>query len=203
MFGFGKKKKVVEEFKKEVMSSFNSVKKDFEKVGGWIDHIDGKHRFHGDEIETLKGDILMLKSELEEVKDLLSFFGPNNSSRVFKQAQTPVHKQQGVVAVQTPVQTPVQTSILDGLTVMERAIVWAIINSEMKLSYDDLAAILGKSKSTIRGQINTIKQKSESLIQEYSEPNGKKRLFVPEEIKQILLKSAKVRVNKTKKTGKN
>jgi hypothetical protein len=43
---------------------------------------------------------------------------------------------------------------------------------EMKLSYEDLALMLGKEKSTIRGQINTIKQKSEGLIEEITEKNG-------------------------------
>jgi hypothetical protein len=63
----------------------------------------------------------------------------------------------------------------------------------MKLSYEDIALLLGKDKSTIRGQINAIKQKSEGLIEEMSEKNGKKRVFIPEEIKQKLQKYAKVR----------
>ena len=66
----------------------------------------------------------------------------------------------------------------------------------MKLSYDDLAAMLGKERSTIRGQINTIKQKSESLIEEIIEKNGKKRVFIPEEIKEKMLKKTKVRVKR-------
>ncbi len=204
MFWFSKKKGLIEKFKEEVKDSFNSVKEDFTKVGGWIEHIDGKHEKYSDEIECLKNDFLVLKTELEEVKDFLSFFGPQHSKRLSKQSQTAVYKQEGVGVVQTPVQTAVQTTILEGLTVMERAIVWAIINTEedMKLSYEDLSAMLGKSKSTIRGQINAIKQKSESLIQEHMEPNGKKRLFVPEEIRKIIIKNAKVRVNKNKNMRK-
>jgi predicted transcriptional regulator len=102
-----------------------------------------------------------------------------------------VDKQAAGVYVQTPVQTAVQTGILETLTVMERAIVWALLNSEMKLSYEDLSVMLGKNKSTIRGQINAIKQKSEGLIEESSEANGKKRVFIPEEMKQIILKKEK------------
>ena len=84
----------------------------------------------------------------------------------------------------------------------ERAILWVLLNSELKLSYDDLAAVLGKERSTLRGQINSIKQKGE-IIQEVVEENGKKRVFIPEEIKEKLLKKAKVRVSSTKKLSKN
>ncbi|MEK6827557.1 MAG: HTH domain-containing protein, partial [Nanoarchaeota archaeon] len=104
----------------------------------------------------------------------------------------------GVYAVQTGVQTGVQTPNLSQFSVTERAILWVLLNSEMKLSYDDLAAMLGKERSTIRGQINTIKQKSE-IIEEEIEKNGKKRVFIPEEIKEKMLKKTKVRVNSKKK----
>jgi len=35
-------------------------------------------------------------------------------------------------------------------SVTERAIIWILLNSEMKLSYDDISSILGKERSTIR-----------------------------------------------------
>ena len=72
----------------------------------------------------------------------------------------------------------------------------------MKLSYDDIASMTGKEKSTIRGQINSIKQKSESLISEKIEQNGKKRVFISEEIKENILKKTKVRVKKNKEQTK-
>jgi len=72
----------------------------------------------------------------------------------------------------------VQTPKLDHFSITERAILWVLLNTDMKLSYDDLAAMLGKERSTIRGQINRIKQKSE-IIEEQIEKNGKKRLFIP------------------------
>ena len=64
----------------------------------------------------------------------------------------------------------------------------------MRLSYDDLAAMLGKERSTIRGQINSIKQKSESLIEENIEKNGRKRVYIPENMKEKIIKKTKVRV---------
>jgi hypothetical protein len=201
VFGFFKKKHEVKKLELDVRDSFNSVKEDFGKVSQWIKHLDGKHDNHQTQISELKEEILSIKSDVEQIKDFISFFGGGLS----KQQQTPVNKQTALRAVQTPVQTAVQTSILDHLTVMERAIVWTLLNtdSNMKLSYEDLSALLGKRKSTIRGQINAIKQKSEGLIEEQISENGKKRVFVPEEIKQIMLKNVKVRVKSNKKSLKN
>jgi len=73
-------------------------------------------------------------------------------------------------------------------------LVFTLMNSDMKLSYEDLALLLGKERSTIRGQINSIKQKSPGIIEEITEKSGKKRVFVPEEIREKLKKYAKVRV---------
>jgi len=67
------------------------------------------------------------------------------------------------------------------------------LNSDLKLSYEDLAAMLGKRKSTIRGQVNSIRQKSEGLIEEIVGENNKKRVFIPEKNKEILLKTRKVK----------
>ncbi len=202
MFGFFKRKKEVEKLKDEVRHSFDSVKEDFGKVGKWIEHLDGKYGNHEEELLGLKDELSSIKSDLEEIKDFISFFGPQLSKGLSKHPTTPSYKQAGVEVVQTPVQTAVQTGILDSLTVMERAIVWALINSDMKLSYEDLSAVLGKGKSTIRGQINTIKQKSEGLIEESREASGKKRLYIPEKIKQLIVKSVKVRVKNNQKTKK-
>jgi predicted transcriptional regulator len=140
-----------------------------------------------------------MQNEIDELKDFISLFG----SKISKQQQTIVAKQQGIVDAQTVVQTTVQTSVLDNLTLMERAIIWTLVNSENKLSYEDISVLLGKDKSTIRGQINAIKQKSEGLVLEARELNGKKRLYIPEEMKQIILKSAKVRVRSIKKRKEN
>ena len=72
----------------------------------------------------------------------------------------------------------------------------------MNRSYDVLAAMLGKERSTIRGQINAIKQKSD-IIDETIERNGKKRLSISEEIKEKMLKKVKVRVSNSKKSKKH
>ena len=125
--------------------------------------------------------------------------------RVFKTPTAVYRKQTAVQAVQSAVQTAVQTAEnvnLSSFSLMERALIMVLLNSEMKLSYDDLAAMTGKSRATIRGQINSIKQKSEGLVEEIIERNGKKRVFIPENIKEKLLKKVKVRVSRQGKTRK-
>ena len=190
---FGHKKKI-EKLRDDVQDSFGHVKKDFNKVGEWITHLDGKHTKQEDDILNIKNQLLDIQNDILEIKDFISFFGPQMS----KQKQTSTIKQTS----QSVVQTDVQTDVLSNLTVMERGIIWALLNSEMKLSYEDLAALLGKNKSTIRGQINTIKQKNYNLIMESREFSGKKRLYVPDEIKDSIIKSVKIKVSQSKKGKK-
>lgn len=195
IFSFFKHKKGVKELEENMQDSFNHVKKDFNKVGEWIKHLDDNHTSHKNEINEIKSQIINIQNDLNEIKDYISFFGPH----VSKQTQTTTIKQTIPSCVQTPVQTPVQTDVLSNLTVMERAIIWALLNSEMKLSYEDLAALLGKEKSTIRGQINTIKQKKSGLIMESREAMGKKRLYIPEETRSSIIKSVKIKIKSSKK----
>ena len=202
MFRLFGQKKDVEKLRNEVKDSFTHVKKDFNKVGEWIKHLDDKTASHTTDIGEIKAKLDDIQKDIIELKDFVSFFGPQISSTLSKHAPHAVVKQTMPHVVQTAGQTGVQTGILDGLTVMERAIVWALLNSEMHLSYEDLAALLGKDKSTIRGQINAIKQKSEGLITEAVEFNGKKRLHIPEEIRAMIIKSVKVKVKYQKNTKK-
>jgi len=50
---------------------------------------------------------------------------------------------------------------------------------------------------------NGIKQKSERIIEEIIEKNGKKRIYIPENIKEKILKKTKVRVKGDKKEEEN
>ena len=202
MFGLFGHKKRVDVLRTEVQDSFNHVKKDFNKVGEWIKHLDDKHASHKDEISDIKDQLLTIHEDLIELKDFVSFFGPQLSKNLSKQPSQSGIKQSMPSGVQTDVQTDVHTDVLDNLTVMERAIVWALINADMKLSYEDLAALLGKDKSTIRGQINTIKQKSATIIMESREVNGKKRLYIPDEIRSMIMKSVKIKVKGSKRDQK-
>lgn len=201
---FGRKKEV-EELKSEVRGSFDKVKTDMDGLGKWIKHFDGKHSEHHLRFSDVEERLSTIEKELEDVKNSISLMDVGVYKQLFKTGKQVFAKQTAVQGVQTPVQTPVQTgesSNLSSFSVMERALVYVLLNTDMKLSYDDLAAMMGKSRTTVRGQINSIKQKSEGLIEEIMEKNGKKRVFVPENIKEKMLKNVKVRVNKGEKRRK-
>ncbi len=192
-------KKEVKEIKEETKKGFEDVKKDMDSVSGWIKHLESEKNLHKKEIEGLKEILSTVQEEVEGMKNILSIMNEMKTNKVFKTPKQVFNKQTGVYAVQTGVQTAVQTPNLEQFSITERAILWILLNTDMKLSCDDLAAMLGKERSTIRGQINRIKQKSETLLDEVIEQNGKKRVFIPEDIKEKLLKKSKVRVKHTKK----
>jgi len=192
-------KKVTEKIKEDTKQGFDSVKKDIHSVAGWIRHLDSEKEIHKKDISELREEISTIKEDVEEIKNTISLMGKINPRQVFKTPKQLLDKQTGVYAVQTGVQTGVQTPNLDQFSVSERAIVWVLLNTDMKLSYDDVAAVLGKERTTVRGQINAIKQKSEGVIEEVIEKNGKKRVFIPEEIREKLRKKPKVRVKRNKK----
>ncbi|MDP2628597.1 MAG: hypothetical protein Q8P15_01720 [Nanoarchaeota archaeon] len=193
---FGKKR--VEEIKEETKKGFDSVKKDMISITTWIEHLDSEKKNHREEINEMKEILSTMKEDIEEMKNVVSQVSLVKTNRLFKTTKQKNDKQTGVYAVQTGVQTGVQTPNLEDFSITERAILWILLNTDMKLSYDDLAAILGKERSTIRGQINALKRKSESLIEEQIEKNGKKRVFIPENVKEKMLKKTKVRVRKKK-----
>ena len=202
MFWFGGWRKEDEKIKEDTKKGFDSVKKDISSVSGWIKHLDSEKKLQKKEIDELRDILSSIKGEVEGMKNVLSMMNELKTNRVFKTPKQVFNKQTAVYAVQTAVQTAVQSPKLSQFSVTERAILWILLNTEMKLSYDDLSAMLGKERSTIRGQINTIRQKSEGIIEEEIEKNGKKRVFIPEHIKEKMLKKTKVRVKSDKKDEK-
>lgn len=206
MFGlFGNSKKV-KKLETETRKSFTEVRKDFEGVSKWIKHLNSSDKQLFDLLNELKVELSTLKDDLEGLKEAVSISNLTvENKQVFKKTGV-LPKQEAVYPVVEPVQTPVQTAnfhdILNGLSSNERLIVFTLMNTELKLSYEDIARLLGKERATIRGQINAIKQKSEGLIQELTEPNGKKRIYVSEEVRNKLQKYAKVRVKDDKKYKK-
>jgi hypothetical protein len=202
MFGWFFGKKGVEQLKEDTKKGFDSVKKDLNSVSTWIKHLDSEKEIQKRDIEEMKLVLSSMNEELEGLKNVLSIMNelkPNRKNQTPKQV---FDKQTAVYAVQTGVQTGVQTPNFEQFSVTERAMLWVLLNSDLKLGYDDLAAMLGKERSTIRGHLNRIKQKSPGLLEEVIEKNGKKRVFIPEAIKDKLLKKAKVRVSKSKKAKK-
>jgi predicted transcriptional regulator len=200
---FGKNKE--EKLKEEITSSFDAVREDIDKISGWIGHLNTRHISHDDKFKQLFEEILKIKADVDDIKNFISFFETSSYSRVFKHQPTGVYKQTGVEGVQTRVQTAVQTpffnTFLKNLSASERTIVWVILNSELKLSCDDVAALLGKSRATIRGQLNSIKSKSNGLVLEQIEINGKKRYYIDPSVKESLIKQLKNK-SRTRKVRK-
>ncbi len=202
MFGLFRRKKEIDDIKEETKKGFDSVKKDIISVSGWIKHLDSEKNLQKKEIDDIKEILSTIKDDVEGLKNVISVMNDLKTNTLFKTPKRAFKKQTAVYTVQTGVQTGVQTPNLEVFSVTERAILWILLNSDLKLSYDDLAAMLGKERSTIRGQINAIKQKSEGLIEEDIEKNGKKRVFIPEEMKEKMLKKTKVRVSRKKNREK-
>ncbi len=193
MFGFFRKKAEKEEFeqlKQAVQTGFNSVKQDVGNLSRWIKHLDSKDSEIKNEIFDIKEELSSIKDDIENLKNMFNFY---DGGRLFKHKQPLFNKQTAVVGVLNSVQTAVQTVFFNNLTPNERAIVYVLMNSDLKLSYEDLAAMLGKRKSTIRGQVNSIRHKSEGLIEEVIDENNKKRIFIPEKAREMLLKKRKMR----------
>ena len=195
-------KKDVEKIKVDTKKGFESVKKDINIINGWIKHLNSEKDTQGAQINDLTGLLSTAQEEIEGLKNIVSVMNDLQPKQAFKTAKRLTNKQAGVYSVQTAVQTDVQTPKLSDFSVTERAILWILLNDERKLSYDDLAAILGKERSTIRGQINTIRQKHSGTIEEVVEKNGKKRIYISTEIKEKMLKKAKVRVSNEKNIKK-
>ena len=196
---FGIKKRL-SELEERTKKSFSDVRSDMDKIGKWLKHLDSKDKQVFDILNTLKDDLASIKEEVESLREGIDLVA---SERVGKQVfkKLPVlDKQTAVEDVQEAVQTAVQTGnyydIYKDLSGNEKLLIYTLLNSDMKLSYEDLALLLGKERSTVRGQINSIKQKSERLIKEITEKNGKKRVFIPEDVKEKMSKFAKVRVKK-------
>ena len=205
MFGwiFGNKTKQLEE---ETKKGFSAVREDMDKIGTWLKHLKEEDKQLFEIVSELKQELSTIKGEMGEIRESIDLtVEQQTSKRLFKKMPV-LGKQTAVDGVQEAVQTAVQAGnfyeILKNLSSNERLIIFTLLNSEneMKLSYEDLAMLLGKDKTTVRGQVNAIKQKSEGLIEEIIEKNGKKRVFVPEEARKKLLKYAKVRVKGSQKS---
>ena len=194
MFGWIFRKKEVEQIKEDTKKGFDSVKKDITSITEWIKHLDSEKDLQKEGLIEVKEILSSVSEEIEGLKNIVNIMNDVQTQGVFKTPRRKKDKQPAVYAVQTP--------NLDVFSITERAILWILLNTDMKLSYHDLSAMLGKEKSTIRGQVNSIRQKSEGIIKEIVEENGKKRVFIPENMKEKMLKKTKVRIKKSKKAQK-
>lgn len=176
-------------------NSFSNIKKDVGDIGNWLGHFKNRHDDHEQKFELMNYRINNMEEVLEELRDAWTAVQtavqtgglskqpqtdsrPNSCPEVSKQLSKQVNEDRELTMIDR----------LKNLTMMERAVVWALLNTDLKLSYDDLSIALGKDKSTLRGQINSLKTKSEGLIEEYSEKDGKKRFYISEKNKNEIFK---------------
>jgi len=183
---FGKKEdkihEKISELNNKIEDSFFNVKGDMKNLGKWVTHFNDKHKGHEGELENMKFRLSSVEKTLEDIWTAVQT--AVQTGRVSKQPQTDSRPKQ--LSVQKNLES------LRSLTAMERVVVWSLLNTDLKMSYDDLCVILGKDKSTLRGQINNIKQKNEGLINEYIEKDGKKRFYIDTKLKnEVLLKVSK------------
>lgn len=200
VFGWFATKVKKEEFNRHVsavQTALNNAKRDVLSLTEWVKHLNGNDDGLKSDINDIYEEISTVKSELEELKNMVSLAINTKNLKKMRADQTAVGKQTAVCAVQNAVQTAVQAAFLNRISMSERALVVILLNSDMKLSYEDLGAMVGKDSATIRGQVNSIKQKCEGLIHEQIEKNNKKRLFIPEDIRNTFLKRVKVRVKRS------
>ena len=190
-FGYKKDIGVVEE---DTKRGFEKVRDEINNINKWIRHLDEDRGSKNDEISEIKQSLSSLNEEVEGIKNMISLLGNLRPSGGFKTPRQLSNKHTDDYVVGMSVQTAVQTPNLNDFTVNERALLWILLNSDMRLSYEDLATMLGKEKSTIRSQINTIRQKNGGIIEEIVEKNGKKRVFIPEGIKEMIQKKTKLKV---------
>lgn len=197
-------KKKGEELEKKLVTlhssleqSFLNIRRDLHGVGDWISHFKNKHDDHDEKLKWLDKRVKDIEGTVNELRSVwTSVQTPVQTATLSKQIQTDScpNTCPSVSKHLSKQQKKIETiNQLKNLTMMERALVWVLLNTDLKLSYEDLSIALGKDQSTLRGQINSVKNKSGGLIRETSEREGKKRFFVDEKVKNEILKGSKRR----------
>ena len=164
MFSFFKKRddeahNKIDSLHKSLDHSFSKIKEDISNVGEWITHFEEHKKIHHSKIENIDERLRALEElilENNKQKEAIQ------TTSLSKQPQTAVRSKQLSKHVQTAVQTPLQ-EMLVSLTPMERTVFWALLNTDLKLSYSDLRNLLGKDESTVRGQVTNINRKIQIL----------------------------------------
>ncbi|MBL7101023.1 MAG: hypothetical protein ISS23_03660 [Nanoarchaeota archaeon] len=212
MFRFFKKRKKDEEIEEKFFNlhnslhnSFSNIRKDMGSIGKWVSHLKNNHDNHNKKVELLDQRV---KNIEEALKDLTGVWTRVQTAvqteGLSKQTQTD-SRPNSCPSVSKQEKSSEKLTIVERLkklTLMERAIVWTLLNTDLKLSYDDISITLGKDQSTLRGQINNIKVKSEGLIEEHMDKDGKKRFYINEKEKIRILKGMKKKAQKVKKSLK-
>ncbi len=168
--------------------SFSRIKQDILSVNEWVGDLHKHKSKHSEVIENLDSRLSYIESFIDELVSKQTHVQTKDLSK-----QTPTDGRSKRTSVH------VQTEILEELrrlTPMERSLVWALLNTDLRLSYGDLARVLGKDESTVRGQVSNIRKKTDDLVSERSEINGQKRFYIEERVKSKILRDYKVKSKK-------
>lgn len=173
-----------ERFHSALNKSFLNVKTDITHLVTKIEKLKNSHDIKNTEILKLHQRIDRLENLFND-RSIIKDFDGGVFGQVFRHKQPDVRLNQGVVVIRTEERGDRWAR---NLTPMERTILNILLNTDMKLSYEDLSVMLGRDKSTIRGQMNNMKQKNEGLLNENIEKTGKKRFYIEEKLKSEILK---------------
>ena len=193
VFSFLKKKragvdKKFSEINDSLKNSFSKIKEDMFSLNSHVENLHGHKQDHGELIEGLDSRLKLIENFIEDSLTNQAIVQTNDLS---KQTQTSVRPKRTSTTVQTD-----ELDSLRRLTPMERALVWALLNTDLKVSYSDLSRILGKDESTVRGQVSNIKRKIDGLVLEKSENNGQKRFYIEERVKNKIMRKYKIKNKK-------
>src|SRR3989344_8793616 len=136
---FGNKKEI-ERVEEDTKHGFELVKKDVQSVTGWIKHLDSERQLQKNEFDIIKDDLSTVREEIEGLKNMISMLGNLRPSGGFKASRQVSNKQTANYGVETAVEMGVQTPKLEQFSITERALIWILLNTDMKLSYEDLDA---------------------------------------------------------------
>ncbi len=132
--------------------SFSNIKRDVDTVNKWLGHFKNRHHEHDQKLELLSQRISTIEEFLEDIPDVWKGVQTAvQTGGVSKQLQTDSRPNNcPKLSKQLSKQYEEMTLIekIRKLTIMERAVVWALVNTDLKLSYEDLGKALGKDKST-------------------------------------------------------
>ena len=176
---FGKKRddRKIEDIHQKVSESFSRVKNEFEKVGGWIKHLDEHKQKHHHRLEDLENRLLLLENAVH---------GSERNERSSIQSFNRVQSR----SIQSFMNVQSLSELSDKITPKEKKVILCLLEAKMPLEYADLAKKLGVSIVTTRRHINDIKKVGFSIEEKMNVDTKRKVFFIRNEVKRSLLRKS-------------
>ncbi|MBI2110541.1 HTH domain-containing protein [Candidatus Woesearchaeota archaeon] len=191
---FGKKKSdhVVDELHKRTSESFSLVKKEMEKVGAWINHLDSHRKLHHGKINEIEKRLFVLE---ELMKGAVQTDHSNVQS--FNRVQSR--------SVQSFMNVQSLDILSERITPKEKKVIMCLLEAGMPLEYSDIAKKLGISIVTTRRHINDIKKSGFKIEEKMNVDTKRKVFYIKNEVKNAILgksEGSKI-INIMKKSSRN